>query len=87
MISIDIDLSLLDPLAQESPDVEFIEGDLFHVEKCFPADFLKVKEVFLRLPTLKHITCVRAHNGIYKLQFNRSDLSKVRSLIIRREIN
>lgn len=42
VISIDIDLSLLDPLARESPDVEFIEGDLFQVEKCFPADFLKV---------------------------------------------
>jgi len=41
VISIDIDLSLLDPLARESPDVEFIEGDLFQVEKCFPADFLK----------------------------------------------
>jgi len=43
VISVDIDLSLLDPLARESPDVEFIEGDLFHVEKCFPAEFLKVK--------------------------------------------
>ena len=42
VMSIDIDLSLLDPLARESPDVEFIEGDLFQVEKCFPADFLKV---------------------------------------------
>ena len=42
VISIDIDLSLLEPLARESPDVEFIEGDLFQVEKCFPADFLKV---------------------------------------------
>ena len=42
VISIDIDLSLLDPLARESPDVEFIEGDLFRVEKCFPPDFLKV---------------------------------------------
>ena len=43
VISSDIDLSLLDPLARESPDVEFIEGNLFHVEKFFPADFLKVK--------------------------------------------
>ncbi|KAJ7318634.1 hypothetical protein OS493_037750 [Desmophyllum pertusum] len=41
VISIDIDLSLLDAVARESPDVEFIEGDLFHVEKCFPEDFLK----------------------------------------------
>lgn len=43
VISIDIDLSLLDPLARESPNVEFIEGDLFNVEKCFPEEFLKVK--------------------------------------------
>lgn len=42
VIAIDIDLSLLDAAARESPDVEFIEGDLFHVEKCFPGDFLKV---------------------------------------------
>ena len=42
VISIDIDLSLLEPLARESLDVEFIEGDLFQVENCFPADFLKV---------------------------------------------
>ena len=45
VISIDIDLSLLDAVARESPDVEFIEGDLFHVEKCFPEDFLKVTEL------------------------------------------
>jgi len=51
VIAIDIDLSLLDPLARESPDVEFIEGDLFHVEKCFPADFLKVKKEYLRFST------------------------------------
>ena len=42
VISIDINLSLLHPLVRGSPDVEFIEGDLFQVEKCFPADFLKV---------------------------------------------
>ena len=47
VIAIDIDLSLLDPLARDSPDVEFIEGDLLHVEKCFPADVLKVKERYL----------------------------------------
>ncbi|XP_078375369.1 rhamnosyl O-methyltransferase-like [Oculina patagonica] len=41
VISIDIDLSLLDAVARESPDVEFVEGDLFHVEKCLPGDFLK----------------------------------------------
>lgn len=43
VISIDINLSLLDAVARDSPDVEFIEGDLFLVEKCFPEDFLKVK--------------------------------------------
>lgn len=43
VVSIDIDLSMLDAVARESPDVEFIEGDLFQVEKCFPGDFLKVK--------------------------------------------
>ena len=42
VISIDIDLSLLDPLARESPDVKFIEGDLFHVATYFPPDFLEV---------------------------------------------
>ena len=42
VISIDINLSMLDALPKESPDVEFIEGDLFQVEKCFPADSLKV---------------------------------------------
>ncbi|XP_078373204.1 rhamnosyl O-methyltransferase-like [Oculina patagonica] len=41
VISIDINLSLLDAVARESPDVEFIEGDLLYVEKCFPRDFLK----------------------------------------------
>ncbi|KAJ7318632.1 hypothetical protein OS493_037748 [Desmophyllum pertusum] len=41
VISIDIDLSMLDAVARESPDVEFMEGDLFHVEKYFPGDFLK----------------------------------------------
>ena len=42
VISIDINLSMLDALPKESPDVEFIQGDLFHVETLFPADFLKV---------------------------------------------
>ena len=45
VISIDIDLSMLDAVARESPDVEFMEGDLFHVEKYFPGDFLKVTEL------------------------------------------
>ena len=39
---IDIDLSLLDPEAKKSPDVEFIEGDSMQVEKLFPAEFLEV---------------------------------------------
>ena len=42
VISIDIDLSLLDAVARDSPDVEFIEGDVFQVDTCFPVDFLKV---------------------------------------------
>lgn len=41
VISIDIDLSLLDAVARDSPDVEFIEGDVFQVDTCFPVDFLK----------------------------------------------
>ncbi|CAH3029984.1 unnamed protein product [Porites evermanni] len=41
VISIDIDLSLLDATARSSPHVEFIEGDLFQVEKCLPEEFLK----------------------------------------------
>ena len=48
VISIDIDLSLLDSVARESPDVEFIEGDLNKVEKCFPADLLKVTKVLTK---------------------------------------
>ena len=42
VISIDIDLSLLDATARSSPHVEFIEGNLFQVEKCLPEEFLKV---------------------------------------------
>lgn len=42
VISIDIDLSMLNAVARESPHVEFLEGDLFQVEKCFPGDFLKL---------------------------------------------
>ncbi|XP_015780877.1 PREDICTED: rhamnosyl O-methyltransferase-like isoform X1 [Acropora digitifera] len=41
VISVDIDLSLLDPEAKKSPDVEFIEGDIMQVEKLFPEEFLK----------------------------------------------
>ena len=42
VISVDIDLSLLDPEAKKSPDVEFIEGDIMQVEKLFPKEFLEV---------------------------------------------
>lgn len=49
VVSIDIDLSMLDPVARESPDVEFLEGDLFQMEKCFPGDFLKVNLKSLNL--------------------------------------
>ena len=42
VISVDIDLSLLDPEAKKSPDVEFIEGDAMQVEKLFPEKLLKV---------------------------------------------
>ncbi|XP_068751278.1 rhamnosyl O-methyltransferase-like [Montipora capricornis] len=41
VISVDIDLSLLDSEAKKSTHVEFIEGDLMQVEKIFPAAFLK----------------------------------------------
>ena len=46
VISIDIDLSILDVTAKESPHVEFIEGDLFQVEKFFPEELLKVNYRF-----------------------------------------
>jgi len=36
-------------VARESPDVEFLEGDLFQMEKCFPRDFLKVNLKSLNL--------------------------------------
>ena len=42
VISVDIDLSLLDAEAKSSPDVEFIEGDVFQLEKCFPEELVKV---------------------------------------------
>ena len=42
VISVDIDLSLLDPEAKKSPDVEFIEGDIMEIEKLFPEEFLEV---------------------------------------------
>lgn len=42
VISVDIDLSLLDATARSSPHLEFIQGDLFQVEKCLPEELLKV---------------------------------------------
>ena len=36
------DLSLLDPEAKKSRDVEFIVGDSMQVEKLFPEEFLEV---------------------------------------------
>ncbi|XP_044183431.1 rhamnosyl O-methyltransferase-like [Acropora millepora] len=41
VISVDIDLSLLDPEAKKSPDVEFIEGDIMEIEKLLPEEFLE----------------------------------------------
>ena len=42
VISVDIDLSLLDPEAKKSLDMKVIEGDIMQVEKLFPEEFLKV---------------------------------------------
>ena len=47
VISMDIDLSLLNDVARDSPDVECIEGDVFQVDTCFPVDFLKVTVTML----------------------------------------
>lgn len=44
VLSMDIDLSLLDPVAKESPDVTFIEGDSNEIEKCFPEGLLQVRK-------------------------------------------
>ncbi|XP_068751307.1 rhamnosyl O-methyltransferase-like [Montipora capricornis] len=44
VISVDIDLSLLDSEAKKSTHVEFIEGDLMQVETILPAEFLKTLE-------------------------------------------
>ena len=43
VVSIDIDLSLLDAEAKESKDVEFIQGDSSKIEQFFPEEFLKVR--------------------------------------------
>ena len=42
VVSIDIDLSLLDVEARKSLDVEFIQGDSFQVEKVLSSRFLEV---------------------------------------------
>ena len=42
VLSMDIDLSLLDPVARECPDVTFIQGDSNEIEKSFPEELLKV---------------------------------------------
>ena len=42
VISVDTDLSLLDPEAKKSTDVKFIEGDIMQVEKLFPENVFKV---------------------------------------------
>ena len=40
----DIDLSLLDPVAKECPDVIFIEGNSNEIEKYFPPELLQVRK-------------------------------------------
>ena len=42
VFSMDIDLSLLDPVAKECPDVTFIEGNSNEIEKSFPPELLQV---------------------------------------------
>ena len=46
VLSMDIDLSLLDPVAKKYPDVTFIEGDSNDIEKYFPEELLKVRAVY-----------------------------------------
>ncbi|XP_015756220.1 PREDICTED: rhamnosyl O-methyltransferase-like [Acropora digitifera] len=41
IISVDINLSMLCPLARECPDVTYIEGDVNEIEKCLPEELLK----------------------------------------------
>jgi len=43
VLSIDIDLSLLDPVARECADVTFIQGDCNEIEKSFPEELLEVR--------------------------------------------
>ena len=44
VFSMDIDLSLLDPVAKECPDVTFIEGNSSEIEKYFPPELLQVRK-------------------------------------------
>ena len=44
VFSMDIDLSLLDPVAKECPDVTFIEGNSNEIEKYFPPELLQVRK-------------------------------------------
>lgn len=41
IISVDINLSMLCPLARECSDVTYIEGDVSEIEKCLPEELLK----------------------------------------------
>ena len=45
IFSVDIDLSLLQPLAKklQPPNVTFLEGDCMEIEKVFPSDFLSTQ--------------------------------------------
>ena len=43
VLSMDTELSLLDPVARECPDVTFIEGDSSEIENGFPEELLKVR--------------------------------------------
>ena len=43
VLSMDIDLSLLYPVARECADVTFIEGDSSEIEKGFTEELLKVR--------------------------------------------
>ena len=44
VFSMDIDLSPLDPVAKECPDVTFIEGNSSEIEKYFPPELLQVRK-------------------------------------------
>ena len=44
VLSVDIDLSLLDPVAEAYPDVTFIQGDSLEIDKCFPPELLQVRK-------------------------------------------